>query len=114
MRLDPLGPGIGVWQANMGRGYFLQGRSDLAIDWLLKAVKSNPKLNRAPPLLAAAYAQKGDAASARRVVEDLLRDWPNFKISDDFHAPGPLSSEAYRKLYDQVVLPSFIKAGIPE
>ena len=114
MRLDPLGPGIGTWQANMGRAYFLLQRSDLAIDWLLKALKSNPKLNRVPPLLAASYAQKGDDASAKRVMEDYLRDWPNFKVRDDFRVPGPLSSEAYRKLYEQVVLPSFKKAGIPE
>ena len=46
MRLDPLGPQIAIIQANMGRAYFLQGHSDLTIDWLLKARASNPKLPR--------------------------------------------------------------------
>ena len=114
MRLDPLGPSIAIQKANMGRAYFLQRRSDLAIEWLLKARASNPKLPRVYSSLAASYAQKGDDAGARLALETLLRVAPNFKISDDFHPPGPFSSEAYRKLYGQVVLPAARKAGIPE
>jgi adenylate cyclase len=114
MRLDPLGPQLSQQQTNLGRAYFLQQRSDLAIDWLLKCVKSNPMRPQGRAALAAAYAQKGDDDSAKQVVEDLLRDWPNFKISDCLDPPGPFSPEAYRKLYEQVYLPNARRAGIPE
>ena len=115
MRLDPLGPQIDIHQANMGRAYFLQRRSDLAIEWLLKAQSSNPRIPRVYANLAAAYAQKGDDAAARLTTDSLLRVAPNFKISDDaFDASGPFSPEAYRELYQQVFLPAARKAGIPE
>ena len=114
LRLDPLGPHIGVVQMNLGRAYVLQRRSDLAIEWLLKARSSNPKLPRVHACLAVAYAQKGDDAGARLALGSLLRDWPNFKIRDLFDPPGLLYPEAYRKLYEQVVIPNARKAGIPE
>ena len=114
MRLDPLGPVIANQQSAMGRAYFLQQRSDLAIEWLLKARASNPKLPRVHACLAAAYAQKGDDAAARLALESLLRVAPNFKIRDLLDPPGPSSPEAYRKLYEEVVIPNARKAGIPE
>jgi TolB-like protein/tetratricopeptide (TPR) repeat protein len=114
LRLDPLGPHIAIQQANMGRAYFLLGQSDLAIEWLLKARASNPKPPRYHAILASAYAQKGEAAAARLALENLLRVAPNFKTSDLFDPPGPLSPEAYRDLYEQVVIPNARKAGIPE
>ena len=114
MRLDPLGPQVAQIQASFARAYFLLRRSDLAIEWALKGLKSNSKRPKIAATLATAYAQKGDDASARRVVEDLLRDWPNFKIIDGLDPPGPFSPEAYRKLYEQVYLPAARKAGIPE
>ena len=114
MRLDPLGPQIGIMQAIMGRAYFLQRQSDLALEWFLKARASNPKLHRPYALLSVAYAQKGDDAAARLALESLLRVAPNFKISDVIDPPDSLSADAYRKLYEQVVLPSLRKAGMPE
>ena len=114
MRLDPLGPQIAFHQANMGKAYFVQGHSDLAIEWLLKARASNPKLARHHAFLAASYAQKGDAAAARLVVENLLRMAPGFRLSQTPEAPQPSSPEAYRRLYEQVILPAARKAGIPE
>ncbi len=114
MRLDPLGPQIGVMQANMGRAHFLQRHSDLAIEWLLKARASNPRFGRVHAALAAAYAQKGDDAAARFALESLLRVAPNFRLSQSPEAPGPHSPEAYRKLYDDVFLPAARRAGVPE
>ena len=114
MRLDPLGPQIATMQAMMGRAYFLQRRSDLALEWLLKARASNPKLPRIHANLASAYAQKEDAAAAQLSLESLLRIAPQFTISNEFDTPGPLSPPAYRDLYEQVVLPAARKAGIPE
>ena len=114
IRLDPLGPNIGMLQALMGRAYFMLGHSDLAIDWFRKALVSIPKVPRAHACLASAYAQRGDDAAAQLAVETLLRVAPNFKISDVTDIPGPSSPEAYRKLYDQVVIPNARKAGIPE
>ncbi len=114
MRLDPFNPGIGIMQANMGMAHLLQEHSDLAIEWLLKAQASNPRLARAHARLAAAYAQKGDDAAARLALESLLRVAPNFRLSQSPEAPGPHSPEAYRKLYEQTLLPAARRAGIPE
>ena len=114
MRLDPLGPQISGPQGVLGRAYFMLRRSDLAIEWLLKSRTSNPKISRIHASLASAYAQKGDDAAARLALERLLRVAPDFKISDVFEPPGPLSPEAYRELYEQVVIPDARKAGIPE
>lgn len=87
MRRDLLGPTISLQQSHMGSAYFLQWRSDLALEWLLKARSSNPKLPRTHASLAAAYAQKGDDAAARLAVETLLRIALNFKISDLIELP---------------------------
>jgi len=114
MRLDPLGPQIGNQQAMMGRAYFLQGHSDLAIEWLLKSRTSNPKLVRPAGVLALAYAQKGNDTAAKLTVESLLRVTPHYKVADAFDRPVPFSPEAYHKLYEQVVLPAARRAGIPE
>jgi len=114
MRLDPRGSSIANQQLNMGRALFLQRHTDLAIDWLLKARTSNPKLPRPYACLAAAYAMKGDVAAARLALESLLHVAPNFKISDAFDQPRPFSPEAYCKLYDEVFLPAARRAGIPE
>jgi len=114
MRLDPLGPQIGNQQAMMGRAYFFLRHSDLAIEWLLKSRTSNPKLTRPAGVLALAYAQKGDDSAARLTVESLLRVTPHYKVADAFDPPVPFSPEAYRKLYDEVVLPAARRAGIPE
>jgi len=114
MRLDPLSPGIGIRQGNLGRAHFLQRHSELAIDWCLKSLASNPRLIRTCALLSASYAQKGDDAAARLALESLLRLAPRFKISDAFDPPGPSAPEAYRKLYEEVVLPAARRAGLPE
>jgi len=114
MRLDPLGPQIGVVQGHIGRAYFYLGQSDLAIEWLLKARASNPRLAINLFFLAAAYAQKGDDAAAKRALESLLRVAPNFKVSQTTHTLGPSSTEAYRELHEQVLLPAVRRAGIPE
>ena len=114
MRLDPLGPQLASMQANTGRAYMLQGQSDLAIEWLVKARTSNPKIPPIHASLVAAYAQKGDDAGARLALDSLLRIAPHFKIRDAIEAPGPHFPNAYRALYEQNVLPSFKKAGIPE
>ena len=114
IRLDPLGPQIGTIQQAMGRAHLSQMHSDLAIEWLLKSLASNPSLIRNRAYLSAAYAQKGDDAAARLACESVLRIAPHFKINDAFLPPGPSSTEAYRKIYEQVLLPAARRAGIPE
>ncbi len=114
IRLDPLGPVIGTVQGHLGRAHFYQGHSDLAIEWMLKARTSNPSLARNHVLLAAAYAQKGDADAAQLALEGLLRVAPNFKLSQASDVPSPSSPEAFRKLYEKFALPAMKKAGIPE
>jgi TolB-like protein/cytochrome c-type biogenesis protein CcmH/NrfG len=113
MRLDPLGPAIGIHQSQMGTAHFLLKHSDLAVEWMVKARSSLPNHFFIYVYLAAAYAQKGNDTAARLAVENLLRLAPTFELSKTPDAPGPLHPEAAHKLYNEVVLPAATRAGIP-
>ncbi len=55
-----------VANMNLGAGYLRQGRSDLAIDALERAIELNPRLADAHSTIAIAYDQRGDEALAEQ------------------------------------------------
>ena len=110
----PLGPQIAFMQSNMGKANLLLGRTELAIDWLSKARGSNPKLVRTLAILAAAHALQGNLPQAQEVAEALKRIGPQYRLGSSPDAPGPHSPDAYRKLYNEILLPAATKAGVPE
>ena len=112
MDLLPNGPGMEEC-ANLGEAYFMLGDYDAAIEWTSKAIAINPALGDLRATLAMAYAQKGEDAKARAVVEELLRKEPDFKLRED-QKPKKSTSDAYRKYYDTTFLPAWRKAGLPE
>jgi adenylate cyclase len=114
MRLDPLGPQITFMQANMGKANLFLGRTDAAIDWLLKARRSNPGIARNLAFLAAAYACKGDDTQASAIAGNLRHIAPQYRLSESPDGPGPFSSAPYLRLYEEILLPAARKAGVPE
>jgi type IV pilus assembly protein PilF len=58
---------------NLGSGYLQQGRTDLALERLLRALEQNPRLVEAHSVIAVAYGQAGDLEQAeshyRRATE---------------------------------------------
>jgi len=114
VRLDPLGPQITFMQANIGKANLFLGRTDAAIDWLLKARRSNPGIARNLAFLATAYARKGDDAQAGAIAGNLRHIAPQYRLSESPDGPGPFSSEPYLRLYEEILLPAARKAGVPE
>lgn len=66
-------PDAAVANLNLGAGYLQQGRTDLAIERLERALAINPRLVAAHSTIAVAYSQTGDLAQAenhyRRATE---------------------------------------------
>jgi type IV pilus assembly protein PilF len=66
-------PDAAIANLNLGAGYLQQGRADLAIERLERALAINPRLVAAHSTIAVAYSQNGDLAQAenhyRRATE---------------------------------------------
>jgi type IV pilus assembly protein PilF len=66
-------PDAAIANLNLGAGYLQQGRADLAIERLERALDINPRLVAAHSTIAVAYSQNGDLAQAenhyRRATE---------------------------------------------
>jgi class 3 adenylate cyclase/tetratricopeptide (TPR) repeat protein len=114
MRIDPLGPQLSFMQFNKGKASFLLGRSEEAIAWLTKSRRSNPNIARTLAILAACHAYFGNLVQAREIAESLMRVAPQYKLSESPDAPGTYTPEAYRLLFDDILLPAAREAGVPE
>ena len=113
IQLDPLGPQIGQMQFVMGKALFLLAETEQAIEWLQKALASNPTLVRGHAFLTLAYAQNGDRELSKLSLADVERTGPHFRLSTSPDAPGPFSPAAYHDCYNRLVLPAAEKAKLP-
>ena len=73
IRLSPKDHGVGIWTLFGGEIALEQGRDDEALDWLTRAIELAPRSAFAHAALAAAYALKGDAASAAKQAAETRR-----------------------------------------
>jgi hypothetical protein len=97
------------------RTYFMLGDNDAAIEWCLKTLESNPIWPAGTyAWLAMAYAVKGEDAKARAAGAEVRRlDDPDTKLSE-FDNPKTVSPAAYKEWYENVLVPAWRKAGLPE
>ena len=73
IRLSPRDPQIGNWYDRIGHVHLLQSRTDEAIVWLEKARSANPAHPMFTPILAAAYALKGETERAAAELAEARR-----------------------------------------
>ena len=96
----------------MGSAHLMLGDNDAAIEWLLKCSERNPSFVRTYPLLAMAFANKGEDAKARAAAAEVRRLDPELKLTtfDDQRA----SSDVYKEWFENTFVPAWRKAGLPE
>ena len=88
LQLDPQGPAVKTRMAALGEAYFMIGRWQDAIDWLLRSLAGDPKdssigedrFEFSRLFLMAAYDRLGDTARARNLYADYNRIWRNRSI----------------------------------
>ena len=96
----------------MGFAYFMLGDNDAAIEWLLKSLEKNPAYAPTYAYMAMAYALKGEAAQARAAAAEVRRLDPD--IRPTFIKPFSSSPAAYKEFYENKVVPTWRKAGLPQ
>ena len=107
VNLDPKNPPP-IMLFTLGCSYLYLGNDAVAIEWLVKAIEKSPKLPSPRAALAAAYMHKGETEKAKTAAAELLRIYPDFKISSmqqRIFAP---------KLWATKLLPFAKQAGLPE
>jgi tetratricopeptide (TPR) repeat protein len=97
---------------SLGRAYFMLGDDEAAIHWLQMALQINPKSSFAYQWLALAQARKGDLEKARAAAAEVRRLNPDRKLSTE---KGYANTPAvFDKWFDQVVIPAWQLAGLPQ
>jgi adenylate cyclase len=111
IELDPRNPLEFIFLVK-GSAHLMLGDNDAAIEWLLKCSERNPSFVRTYPLLAMAFANKGEDAKARAAAAEVRRLDPALKLTtfEDQRA----SSEAYKLWFENKFVPAWRKAGLPE
>jgi adenylate cyclase len=98
---------------NMCAAYLQLGDNDAAIEWCLKSLEKNPTFALTYPLLAMAYALKGNRAKALATVEALHKLDPKLTLRT---LPKLTSSTpaAFKEYWEKKFVPAWRKAGLPE
>ena len=97
---------------SLGRAHFMLGDDDAAIHWLQMALQINPKSSFAYQWLALAYARKGELEQARAAAAEVRRLNPDRKLSTE---KGYDNTPAeFNRWFDQVVIPAWQLAGLPQ
>jgi adenylate cyclase len=103
-RLSPRDPQSAIWHLDLGMAEFCRGRLDAAVDELKRAVDGGFRTDFAYADLAAALAQLGNDAEAKRVLAQARRLNPQINLKS-FRATMPGLPQ---------VLEGLRKAGLPE
>ena len=88
LRLDPQGPAAEKRFTSLGMAYFMVGKFDLAVTYLLRGLAGNPtpasagvdRVEFSNMFLIAAYEQLGKQDQARKLYEQYRRHWPHRSI----------------------------------
>jgi tetratricopeptide (TPR) repeat protein len=111
--LDPRHPS-GETLHGMCRAYFMLGDNDAAIEWGLRTLENNPIWPYGTyAYLAMAYAAKGEDTNARAAAAEALRLDSNDELSE-MDTPESSYPAAYKKFYEDRLVPAWRKAGLPE
>jgi tetratricopeptide (TPR) repeat protein len=116
IRLNPRGPGIGLYYLRIGEAHLLQSRTDDAIIWFEKACSAMPGHPGSHAWLASAYALKGDTERARaELAEAQGLGGESFSSMTRLEAGGPaIRNDVVRSLFEATYLAGLRKAGMPE
>ena len=80
-RLSPFDPLNFVYWTVAGIAEFVAGRDSLAVAWLRKSLRANPRFAATHRTLVAALALSGDVEAARSAAQNLMTIDPSFRIS---------------------------------
>jgi TolB-like protein/Tfp pilus assembly protein PilF len=100
----------------LGRTHLVLGQTDIAIDYLSKAIKINSKTATTLAMLAVAHTMKGETNQAAAVVAEVKKLNPNATSANLNYIFKPLSASvpAYKAWYEKTYMPAYRKAGFIE
>jgi tetratricopeptide (TPR) repeat protein len=100
----------------LGRTHLILGQTDIAIDYLSKAIKINSKTATTMAMLAVAHTMKGETNQAAAVVAEVKKLNPNATSANLNYIFKPLSASvpAYKAWYEKTYMPAYRKAGFIE
>ena len=86
LRLSPFDPMAFNCEVGIGGAHFIARRYEAAAQWMEKALRSKPSAIWVHRTLAPAYALAGELDKARDSVGELLKDYPEIRISEILQA----------------------------
>ena len=100
----------------LGRTHLVLGQTDLAIDYLSKAIKINSKTPATWASLAVAHTIKGETDQAAAAVAEVKKLNPKATSASLNYSFKPLSASvpAYKAWYEKTYMPAYRKAGLTE
>ena len=100
----------------LGRTHLVLGQTDIAIDYLSKAIKINSKTATTMAMLAVAHTMKGETNQAAAAVAEVKKLNPNATSANLNYIFKPLSASvpAYKEWYEKTYMPAYRKAGFIE
>ena len=100
----------------LGRTHLVLGQTDIAIDYLSKAIKINSKTATTMAMLAVAHTMKGETNQAAAAVAEVKKLNPNATSANLNYIFKPLSASvpAYKAWYEKTYMPAYRKAGLTE
>jgi tetratricopeptide (TPR) repeat protein len=100
----------------LGRTHLVLGQTDVAIDYLSKALKINSKTPATWASLAVAYTIKGETDQAAAAVAEVKNLNPKATSASLNYSFRPLSASvpAYKAWYEKTYMPAYRKAGLTE
>ena len=100
----------------LGRTHLILGQTDIAIDYLSKAIKINSKTPATWASLAVAHTIKGEADQAAAAVAEVRKLNPKATSASLNYSFRPLSASvpAYKAWYEKTYMPAYRKAGLTE
>jgi len=113
MHLSPRDPQMSVFEWQLGTAHMFLRHDDLAIEWFSKARAENPNYLWILRDLGAAYALKGDAETARKLIAEVLKTWPNHSIAR-LRFVRDSDDPEYLRLREETLYKGLRIAGLPE
>jgi len=100
----------------LGRTHLVLGQTDVAIDYLSKAIKINSKTAATWASLAVAHTIKGETDQAAAAVAEVKKLNPKATSASLNYSFIPLSASvpAYKAWYEKTYMPAYRKAGFTE
>jgi adenylate cyclase len=108
LRLSPFDPMAFNCEVGIGGAHFIARRYEAAAQWMEKALRSKPSAIWVHRTLAPAYALAGELDKARDSVGELLKDYPEIRISEILQALA-FSKEVLDRFAE-----GLRQAGLPE